>query len=570
MNILKKLKVRTKLMLSFLTLLFIIIVISMVGIISLKTIGTNAGDMYNNNLRSVELLGNIKQSIFSIKSDLSILFYNTDTSNNATLADNIENSDAQIKEDITNFQKIKMDDTENEAWGTFNNQFDQYETKIGNLISLVKAGKNEEAIQYASQVTEIREQMMTDLDKLIVINRNIAKTANLDNNVIYKLNKKVMQTLMIISIIYALIVTYFFSKSISSSLTKILNFAESLADFDLTYQFKVVKKDEFGKTGTALLKAQENIKSLIMAILENTQNMNVGSQELSSTAEELSAKSEEIDSSVQSILSEIQENNAASEEISASIEEVDSSISELSSQAVEGSDNAFQSKERSTKAVNNSNEALTEVRSLYKQKNENMVNAIEEGKVVDTIKIMANTIASIADQTNLLALNASIEAARAGEQGKGFSVVADEIKKLANQSSEAVVEIQNTIAKVQEAFQNLSECSSDVLVFISQNVAHQFEEFQNIGDQYYKDADYVSKMSENIASMSEQLTATVDQVSIAIQNIAASSENSSRHTQVIAESIEETTKAIEQISLTAQNQSQLAEKLNSLVMKFKI
>ena len=86
-------------------------------------------------------------------------------------------------------------------------------------------------------------------------------------------------------------------------------------------------------------------------------------------------------------------------------------------------------------------------------------------EVVENIKVMADTIASISEETNLLALNAAIEAARAGEQGKCFAVVAEEIKKLAEQSSQAVVGIQDTIIKVQEALKNLSDNSKEVLTY---------------------------------------------------------------------------------------------------------
>ena len=153
-------------------------------------------------------------------------------------------------------------------------------------------------------------------------------------------------------------------------------------------------------------------------------------------------------------------------QISASVQEVDSSINELSGKAMEGSNNANESKKRAEDVQNNSKKAIDETKKIYAEKENKMLQVIENRKVVDRIKIMADTIGDIAEQTNLLALNAAIEAARAGEQGKGFAVVAEEVRTLAEQSSEAVIDIQDTIVKVQEAFNNSIDTGNDILNFI--------------------------------------------------------------------------------------------------------
>ena len=127
-----------------------------------------------------------------------------------------------------------------------------------------------------------------------------------------------------------------------------------------------------------------------------------------------------------------------------------------------------------------------------------MKKAIEYGKVVDSIKVMADTIGSIAEQTNLLALNAAIEAARAGEQGKGFAVAAEKVRRLAEESSQAVMNIQDTIVKVQQAFTSSIDTASDILEFIDTQVYKQFDAYGETGNQYYNDSDFVSKMSEEI------------------------------------------------------------------------
>ncbi|MDZ5016789.1 methyl-accepting chemotaxis protein, partial [Clostridium perfringens] len=162
-----------------------------------------------------------------------------------------------------------------------------------------------------------------------------------------------------------------------------------------------------------------------------------------------------------------------------------------------------------------------------------------------------------------------IEAARAGEQGKGFAVVAEEVRKLAEQSGEAVKNIQETIAKVQGAFKSSIEAGSDILDFVNTKVNDQLDAYGDTGIKYYDDSDFVSKMSDEIAAMSEEITATVGQVSDAAQNMAESSQKSSEKAEDIRESMNETTKAIEEVAKTAQSQADLAQKLNEMVQKFK-
>lgn len=384
-------------------------------------------------------------------------------------------------------------------------------------------------------------------------------------------NLLIMNLLISIGIILiSIIVSYIFANKFTKPIIKIKDFANRLSLYDFSTPIIITRKDEFGQTENALNIAQKNVSNLVNLIMENSQDISASSEELSATVQELSSKAVIIDESVQNITFGIQESSAESEEISASIQEIDSNINILSSKAMEGSNNANQFKEIAEEVKTNSQSAILETEILYSEKQKNMKKAIEAGKVVDSIKFMADTIGSIAEQTNLLALNAAIEAARAGEQGKGFAVVAEEVRKLAEGSSQAVINIKDTIFKVQESFKLSIDNGKDILEFINTNVNEQFNAYGKTGDKYYNDSDFVSKMSDEIAAMSEELTATVGQVNEAVKNMTLSSQKSGEEAEIIKESMDETTKAIEQVSLTAQSQTELAQKLNEMVQKFKI
>lgn len=376
--------------------------------------------------------------------------------------------------------------------------------------------------------------------------------------------------LLIAALINSIILASISSKQITNPIMKIKDFALRLSSYDFSDPINFKSKDEFGETADALNKAQENVSSLVKLIVQDSENIGASSEELSATVEELFSKAIIIDESIDSISSLIQENGAVTEEISASMEEVDASVNILSEKSMDGSNISNSAKKRAKEVKNSSEEAIKETREIYNEKKEKMEKAIEDGKVVENIKIMMDTIGDIAGQTNLLALNAAIEAARAGEQGKGFAVVAEEVRTLAEQSAEAAKNIKETISKVQNAFKASIEAGTDMLEFINTKVNFQLDSYVETGNKYYDDSEFVSNMSDEIAAMSEEITATVGQVTEAVQNISISSQESSEKAEDIRESMREATKAIEQVAQSAQSQAELAQKLNEMVQMFNI
>jgi methyl-accepting chemotaxis protein len=569
-NVLKKAKVKTKLILAFLVMALLITVVGIVGIISLKTMDGNSQDMYSNKLQRIYMISDFGQNLRASEADMLQLVYVRDDSQKDALEKDIQENTDRNNEYIANYEKLPMDDLEKQQWTTFKNQLYQYRAKKNNVIKLINDNNFDEALKQYVGMPKISDDMIDSLDKLTNTNFDSAKIANTNSHSVFETASTKMLIVMLGGIVLAIGIGLFMAKNISASLQKIKKYAQRLAEYDFSEAITITRGDEFSETGIALNTAQENVSILIKQLMENSQDMSASSEELAATVEELTAKFQSIDEATKKIVDGIQETTASSEQISASIQEVDSSINVLSQKAMDGSNNASQSKERAYEIQSNSKESNLKGRSVYTEKEKKILKAIEEGKVVENIKVMADTISSISEQTNLLALNAAIEAARAGEQGKGFAVVAEEVRKLAEQSGEAIIGIKDTIIKVQEAFKNLSINSNEVLNHIKETVSPQFQAFGKMGEQYYEDANFVSNMSEEIAAMTEQITATVGQVSQSVENMVSIAEGSSQNASSIEGNIHGATQGIEQVAITAQTQAVMAEKIAEIVQKFRV
>src|SRR5471030_3313919 len=394
MNLRKSLTVKIKLILSFLMIAILIAVVGTIGALSLKNVNVKATEMYTINLQHVKQILSIKSNMSEIKSNILIMMYEKDKYKIDESEKNVASELDDNNKYTADYEKSEMTKDEAKAWAAFNENIEKYKDIHNKVITSVKSNNLDEAQKKYVEMVPVQANMMYSLDKVIDINLLELKSANENIDYTYTNANVTIAILTLVGFIIAILLGLFMSNNINKPLKEMKAYAERLALYDFSSPIIITRKDEFGQTGVALNKAQENVNVLVKEIMENSQEISASSEQLSATAEELTSKAVSIDAAINNISTGVQESSAASEEISASVQEVDSSVNDLSEKAMEGSNNANKSKERAIEVKSSSKKAIDETRKLYEEKENKMLQVIENGKVVDNIKIMADTIGS--------------------------------------------------------------------------------------------------------------------------------------------------------------------------------
>ena len=323
-------------------------------------------------------------------------------------------------------------------------------------------------------------------------------------------------------------VAIFLSRNISGATQAVLAQAEAIASGDLTRDdLKVRSKDELGDLTTAINKMSGSLRTMILAITQNSIQVASASEELSSTSQQITANSEETSAQAKVVSDATLQVSQNLQTVATGAEEMGSTIKEIAKNATEAAKvatGAVRVAETTTATVSKLGDSSTEI-----------------GQVV-------KVITSIAQQTNLLALNATIEAARAGEAGKGFAVVANEVKELAKETAKATEDISRKV----EAIQTDTKAAVDAIAEISEVI------------------NQINGISNTIATAVEEQNATTNEMARNVSEAARGSGEITSNISGVAQAAESTSRGASDTQKAAQQLVETSAELRRLVERFKI
>jgi methyl-accepting chemotaxis protein len=530
----------------------------------------NMQSMYEERMLPVEWLGTILANQKASDADTLDLLLSRNVATKDKLKAEIEQRNQKNDELMKKFESNEPDDFEKgrlEQLKTFRQQYVAARQKISDLVY---ADRNEDAYQaYVTELQAPRDQVEKVLEELVAYNQKEAEQINASNEAEVKHSANVSITITAVAAILFLVIGYALSRMVTKPLSSVQQLMVQAEAGDLTVRGEYLYKDEVGQL-------TQSFNRMMNGLQDTVHQIYISSLTLASTAEQLSASSEGAKQATDQISRNIVEvadgadmQLRQAEESARSMEEMASGVTSITDRAIvateASSDASVQARHGST-AVDSAVRQMESIRASVGESQE-VIGALN--RLAQDIEQIVGAITDIARQTNLLALNAAIEAARAGEQGKGFAVVADEVRKLAEESSVSAEQIRNLIADVQtnslRSVEAMDKVTSDVhsgieiMSEVGVSFSHIVLAIENVAEQI-----------QEVSATSQQMSAAAQEVSASVSEMAGIARDSAGQSQNVAANSEEQLASVEEISDSAVALARMAEELQDQVNKFQV
>jgi len=537
----KNLTIGKKLGVGFGVIIVSIIILGVITLFQLNQIRVNINDIDEriDKLNNAYIAKDCIKNILATIPDFILSEHAQERENMKKLID--ENS-AKYKEKLEAIRKITHTEEGKKLLDNIENTIKEAVPYINKVLELASLGKKDEAKKiYDEQVKPRTVKIFQAFDEEVAFHeKGLNKRMK---EVISLIMREIVIFIIITAIVVALGIFFstFISRSVRKPVAELKGVLEKVAQGDLSVDIKVESKDEIGMISQSLKDALSSIKSLIA-------KSKTISSSLASSSEELSATTEEISRNLKSQTERASQIASAAEEMSQTVVDIAKNASNIAEVSVTTAGVAKEGKDMTIKTANEIKVIEGAISKLSEVINILGDRSRQIGEIVTVIK-------DIADQTNLLALNAAIEAARAGEQGRGFAVVADEVRKLAERTAKATDEIAEMIRGIQSEVDVAEGSMEDATKKVASGVELS-QKAANILGQILGKAQELQSMIQQIASATEEMSSVTDHIT---QDIGS-----------IAEGSKQISLAVDQSAQTASDIARLGGELNTAIGRFKV
>jgi methyl-accepting chemotaxis protein len=459
------------------------------------------------------------------------------------LADDADGKN-EYRETLERLQPTVRSEEGKQLLGKIRGTYEAYRAVLDREIQLKRANKlkNAASLAFSPQTSALRNDLQKAVADFVQFQQRRTNEIVRQQNALAKGAKLLVAALSFAGLALGVVVALMLSRSLTSRIDGMLRVIEEIASSNLgSADIEITAHDEIGRAGRALNTMKGNLREMIQSIAQ--------------TAEHVASASEEISSSAAEQAQRVETEKDQATQIATAMQEMSSTVSQVSENCTHAAEASRQAAETARRGGNVVEDSLVKMRAIADAVSTTARKMEELGKASDQIGRIVSVIDDIADQTNLLALNAAIEAARAGEQGRGFAVVADEVRKLAERTTSATKEIAQMIKNIQ----NEARVAVGAMEAGTGEVEAGVKSTVQAGDSL-----------KEIIRMAEQVGEMVTCIATAATQQSSASEQVNQNMDQIAGLVKESAVGAQQAATACQDLSGLALDLQKMVGNFQL